>query len=441
MKRISLVLATAFALTTSVDRAASATESVLYAFTGGGGFAFGKGAASPFSDMIADSSGTLFGTTNFGGDGCGSNGPGCGTVFSLTPPAPGKTAWTFKRLTTFSDGVTGAYPLAGLVMDAQGALYGTTTGGDTGISSSGGGTVFKLTPPAPGKSSWTRTVIYRFKGGSDGATPEGRLLLDPNGDLYGTTLRGGTDNNGTVFKLSPPAPGAANWTETVLYRFAGGTDGRQPASALYRDARGALYGTTTLGGGPNDLGAVFMVQPPATAGGAWTETVLYRFLGGSDGAFPAFSGLVSDAEGALYGTTLLGGGTANAGTAFKLTPPAPPKSVWKESVLHRFRGGADGERPNSGVVFDTNGNLVGTTIMGGPSNLGTAFRLAPPVPGTAAWRLTSLHGFTGGTDGSDLRGSLLVGNDGSLYGQSYQGGAGCPAITANGCGTVYKITP
>jgi uncharacterized repeat protein (TIGR03803 family) len=202
-----------------------------------------------------------------------------------------------------------------------------SAGGGTGNN----GTVFKLTPPAKGQTAWTETVLYHFTGGSDGSLPYAGLIADNSGALYGETQQGGSgcpqvNGCGTVFKLTPSAKGQTAWTETVLYRFTGGSDGATPRAGLIADKQGVLYGTTTVGGGQSPClrrsavgcGTVFKLTPPAKGQTTWTETVLYRFKGAtSDGSVP-FGGLIADNSGALYSTTGVGG-TASLGTVFKLT--------------------------------------------------------------------------------------------------------------------------
>ena len=207
----------------------------------------------------------------------------------------------------FLGGSDGSYPYASLIADKEGALYGTTPGG---------GTAFRLTPPTKGQAAWTETVLYSFKGGSDGQGPQSGLTADNWGALYGTA-------GDTVFKLTPPSKG--HWTETVLHSFTG-SDGSNPSARLIADKEGALYGTTIEGGSSCQqnvccqqtfgCGTVFKLTPPDKGQTAWTETVLHSFLGGSDGKNPR-AGLIFDKEGALYGTTQ-GGGTADSGTVFKL---------------------------------------------------------------------------------------------------------------------------
>ena len=284
-------------------------------------------------------------------------------------------------LYSFLGGSDGSYPPAGLIADKEGALYGTTEVGGSGNN----GTVFKLTPPTKGQTAWKETVLYRFcsqPSCSDGSQPRfAGLIADKEGALY-TTEVGGI-GQGTVFKLTrarDQTTGKTTWTESVLYRFQGGSDGAYPGAGLIADREGALYGTTERGGGGSGSnGTVFKLTPArdqTTGKTTWTESVLYGFQGGSDGAIP-FAGLIADKEGALYGTTT-GGGSGNNGTVFKLTPARDQttgKTTWTESVLYRFRGGSDGFQPFAGLIADREGALYGTTTGGGSGNNGTVFKL------------------------------------------------------------------
>jgi uncharacterized repeat protein (TIGR03803 family) len=217
-------------------------------------------------------------------------------------------------------------------------------------------------------------VLHAFTGGSDGAYPEAGLIADSNGNLYGTTRAGGASGVGTVFELMRPATAGGAWTETVLHAFTGGSDGAHPEAGLIADSKGNLYGTTAGGGGSGfGSGTVFELMPPATAGGAWTETVRHAFTGGSDGLYP-IAGLIADSKGTLFGTTMLGG-SSNVGTIFLLTSPANAFEVWREAVLYAFTGGSNEGNPFARLIADSNGNLYGTTYHGGASNAGTVFEL------------------------------------------------------------------
>ena len=329
---LAIIAATLFVTSTW----AQTHEQVLHSFGNGMDGQF------PYAGLIFDTSGNLYGTTNFGGTYT------FGTVFELTPIAGG--GWTEKVLYSFGNGTDGAYPEAGLIFDAVGNLYGTTYGGGT----YGTGTVFELTPTGGG--SWTEKVLHNFNdNGTDGFYPYAGLIFDAAGNLYGTTSQGGTYGDGTVFELTPAAGGV--WTEKVLYSFnANGTDGTAPQAGLIFDAAGNLYGTTNQGG-TYLSGTVFELTP--AGGGVWTETVLHNFNdNGTDGAYP-YAGLIFDGAGNLYGTTD-GGGTYFGGTVFELTPAAG--GSWTEKVLHNFNpNSTDGYEPYAGLIFDAAGNLYGTT--------------------------------------------------------------------------------
>ena len=384
--------------------AAGSTERVLYRFKGGSdGYA-------PFAGLIADMAGNLYGTTADGGAGCQG---GCGTVFELSPASGGR--WTETVLYRFTGAGDGAVPESGLIFDAAGSLYGTTIHG----GSSGDGTVFELTAPARPEGAWTLNVLHNFIGQTDGKISMGTLIFDKAGNLYGPTLFGGRFGGGTVFQLAAPAAQGGAWTLNVLHSFKGVNDGIDPVGALIFDKKGALYGTT------ND-GTVFKEVPPALGHTAWTLRVLYRFnyvLGLSAG------GLIAGKKGVLYGATALGG-SANGGTVFQLTSPVTRGGTWTATTLYEFAGGSDGEFPLNGLVADKAGNLYGTTDYGGASGLGTVFKLTPTQHG--AWTKTTLHHFTGGSDGSSPGAGLIFGRQGVLYGTTVHGG---PSDN----GTVFKV--
>ena len=305
---------------------------------------------------------TFYGTTAGGG----SNNCffGCGTVFELTD----------RKLTTlwsFSGGSDGNFSEAGLIADENRTFYGTTFGGGSQNCSQGCGTVFAI-----GATPGSLSTIWSFSG-NDGGNPTGTLLAGEGGVLFGTTFGGGASGNGTVFKLTPPAPGQTAWTLTTLWSFSGGSDGANPTTAaLIADRTGALYGTTSTGGVASPAcvfgtcGVVFKLTPPARGQTAWSETVLYAFSGGSDGGFPT-AGLIADGKGSLYGTAILGGVNAptcfgGCGVVFKLTPPAAGQTSWTETVLWSFLGSnGDGDLPAAGLIADENGALYGTTQFGG----------------------------------------------------------------------------
>src|SRR6202041_2058467 len=322
-------------------------ETVLYSFTGADG-------ASPQAALIRDGEGNLYGTTAFGGLDSSYCQFYCGVVFKLDK------AGNETVLYSFTGGADGLSPFGGLVRDDEGNLFGTTTGG--GSASLPAGTVFKLEPPAQPGGTWTETVLHSFCSAAnctDGNTPYVGVIRDDKGNLYGTTVDGGGDlascggGCGVVFKLAPPAQAGGAWTETVLYSFTGGTDGGEPFASVIQDAAGNLYGTTSGGGDPAcslnyfpGCGVVFKLAPPAQAGGAWTETGLYSFTGGTDGGYPV-GGVIQDAADNLYGTTLFGGLDSSycsfdCGVVFKLD------TAGNETALYSFTGLADGNNPYSG---------------------------------------------------------------------------------------------
>jgi uncharacterized repeat protein (TIGR03803 family) len=245
----------------------------------------------------------------------------------------------------------------------------------------------------------TATLIYAFPGGSSGRNPEGHLIADQAGNLYGTTELGGINDNGTVFELSPPTFKGGKWTETVLYMFKGGIDGLAPNAGLAFDNFGNLYGTTFDGGNCHyDCGVIFQLSPPKVQGGAWTETVLHAFGGpdSPDGGGPT-SSVVFDQAGNLYGTAEFGGSATctnfpgPCGVVFQLSPPGSPGDPWTETVVHSFRGIPDGAFPFGPLNFDRLGNLYGTTTEGGtgPCTDGSSHDVVAPAEVTSQYRSKS----------------------------------------------------
>jgi len=276
----------------------------------------------------------------------------------------------------------GGQPYVGsLIFDNSGALYGTTNvGGLGGVANRG--VVFKLTPPGTTFDNWTEAVLHSFgdTGCADGSQPLAGVTFDASGALYGTTVGGGSlgcdINVGTVFKLTPPAtPGGGAWTESVLHRFTD-SEGVNPPAGVIFDNFGALYGTTQAGA--NGYGTLFMLTPPSTTGGVWTLSVLHSFT--QNEGYPSYGNLVFDESGALYGATIFGG-TFGYGTIFKLTPPSETGGIWTLTVLHSFTGN-DGAIPYDGLILDKSGALYGTTIEGGGYGFGTVFKLAVTFDGT-----------------------------------------------------------
>jgi uncharacterized repeat protein (TIGR03803 family) len=341
-----------------------------------------------------------------------------GTVVKLTRSSRG---WKETVIYRFLGGNDGTQPWGGVVLDGAGNLYGTTIGGGTG----GGGTVFQLTPHI-GKA-WTETVLHGFSGLSDGSTLYSGLVFDQAGNLYGTTFGGGGGNCvdtlgcGVVFELTPKSGGG--WTEKTIYAFQGGTDGAYMLGGVILDAKGNLYGTTELAG-VHGSGTVFQLTPHLD--GSWTESTLYSFSASGDGMSP-LAGLTFDHRGNLYGTTSLGGAN-NAGTVFELKRG---KRGWTEAVLHSFDSNSDGSMPYAGVTFDKAGNLYGATSTDGTQGAGAIFRLTRSGSG---WTETVLHSFSGGKDGGGPLGNLLFDAKGNLYGTTEHGGPGLE-------GVVFQFAP
>ena len=414
---------------------AASQETVLYTFQGG------NDGASPAGALIADSSGNLYGTTQYGGGGnCAFPGStGCGTVFELIPPSTGGSSWTEVVLYRFQGASDGAFPSPALLMDSAGNLYGATAaGGNTGAcftGATGCGTVFRLQRPATTGGAWTETVLYTFQGGADGFGP-GNLTADKNGDLYSVTPYGGSASCqcGTVFKLSRPAAKGDAWTKTVLHTFQGIPngqnfgDGAEPVLGVTLDSQGNLYGTTSWGGiytggeGGSSWGTVFFLAPPPQSGGSWNYLVLHRF---SAYLQNPVSGVVIDKRGEVYGTTYGDAYVLSPGTAFP---------------LYSF-GGSSGYLPYGGVILEA-GNLFGTTIGGGDqSGQGVVYELNRPAQAGSPWSETVLHEFTGSPDGEGPDAPLLL-KDGVLYGTTLRGGnQGCQYAGSVGCGTVFQIEP
>ena len=284
----------------------------------------------------------------------------------------------------------------------------------------------------------TEKVLYRFLGGKDGNTPIGGLVQDASGNLYGTTDNGGPSDYGTVFRLSPPKTSSGAWKETVLHSFMFRSDGNHPIGALILDEAGNLYGTTSSGGLLSQCfgcGTVFELVRPDTLGGAWREKILHSF-DGTDGVGP-FAGLLRGDDGRLYGTTP-GGGATGYGTVFELIPPDDDANgTWTEKVLYSFTGGVDGWFPTDPVVRGPDGALYGTTALGGVNGLGNVYRLARPDSEVGSWSLSVIYSFKGGRDGAGPGGGIVFDPQGRLYGGTSTGGN---PICYSGCGVVFQLT-
>lgn len=341
------------------------TERIIYSFQ-----AAGDGVA-PHGGVIADAAGNLYGAASQGGGSSNCAEGGCGTIFELSPSSNGQ--WSDKTLYSFVGGADGVDPMGGLAMDSAGNLYGTTYFGGDPLC--GCGTVFELSPTQEGH--WTKKVLHVFAGDlkEDGGAPEGRLIFDHSGNLYGTSsgiVEGTGSGPASVFELSPSANG---WTYTQVHLFPD-SEGSGIKGGVSIDADGDLYGTATLSG-PSGYGAVFQLSP--ANGGTWTESTLYAFAGGPDGIEPRT--LLLAADGNIYGATSNGGESGacgvvdnqavGCGTLFELTKN--PSTGWSEKVLYRFMGAADGIGPGD-LTEDSKGNLYGTAVLGNAENAGAVFR-------------------------------------------------------------------
>jgi uncharacterized repeat protein (TIGR03803 family) len=379
-------------LATVSQPAQSQTYSVLYNFTGKG-----SDGATPYGGPILDRSGNLYGTTYLGGK------YGSGSVYKLSRSGP---SWTYSSLYSFKGvtdaagpafgslaagadsglfgtteggrefgtafeicacpgreiivhrfgvGTDGAQPIGGVVFDAAGNFFGTTSLG----GAYGNGTVFEEKRSG---DSWSESVIYSFTGGNDGTSPPAGVTLDGRGNLYGTTSLGGVNGDGVVYELSPSGSG---WKEIVLYTFQGLSDGQNPVGGVVLDPAGNLYGTT-FDGGVNGGGTVYELSP---SGEGWTFTVLYSFSGGYGGPYNK----LTLAKGNIYGFTNAEGANG-LGSVFKL---APGNGGWTFTDLYDFIGGSDGGSPYGSVAIDRDGNVFGTATVGGSQNQGVVFEITP----------------------------------------------------------------
>src|SRR5579872_1977741 len=388
------VLVIAIFLGLALDASAvSVKETVLYNFNCGATLS-----CEPMGALARDAAGNLYGTTNDGGDSTCGNGGGCGTVFELSLNGTG--GWTETVLHAFGGGSDGAFPRAGLVLDAKGNLYGTTfQGGGSNACNLGCGTIFELTLTA---GMWTESILYAFTGQADGANPAAGLVFDRNGNLYGTAFGGGASTTcggggcGVVFQFRQVA---GRWEETVLYNFTN-PGPANPVNGVVLDYLGDLYGNGQ--GGVYGGGAVFRLIPSTNG---WTEQTIWSFGIGAYGCSP--NG-VSVYKNALFGTA--GCGAYGVGTVFELTPAI---GNWNMQVIHAFTGGNDGGEPLAGLTSGQN-YLYGTTAFGGYYQQGTVFALAPSG-NNGEWTETVVYNFTGVSDGLNPYNPLLL-TPGSLTG-------------------------
>lgn len=380
--------------------------------------------AYPYAGVTIDAAGNLYGTTS-------SSGPGeHGTVFKLKHSGSG---WVLNTLYSFAAGSDGDSPQGRVALARDGTLYGTTIqGGGSGCLSFGCGTVFHLTPtPTAPKSAlapWHETVTYSFSG-ANGFNPQGDLTFDQAGNIYGTTMQGGVTGGGECpygcGVIYELTPSGSGWTGTVLYAAQGEGAGTVPVDGVAFGQSGNLYGAFESNG-PFSWGLIYELSP---SGSGWTEQATYNFSGGSGGGVPE-AGLIFDpSSGNLYGTTRFGG-TGVCGTVFQLTPAS---GGWTLNTLYRFPGAPGGCGPQGKLIMDAAGNLYGTTYYGGNNNFGgqgTVFKLTPANGG---WTYTSLHNFNG-SDGAYPMSSLVSDANGNLYGTTTNGGT-------RDAGVVFEITP
>jgi uncharacterized repeat protein (TIGR03803 family) len=438
---------------------ADAQEAIIYSF--GGSTA---DAQIPSSALVADRAGNLYGATTQGGA------SQCGAVFELSPQANGSWAeaviYSFPKQGSLCSGIPGP----SLILDGQGNLYSTALGGAHGT-----GFVYELSPSSSG---WTLTHLYDFHPTytyRDGYNPYAGVTLDREGNLYGTTYLGGigqcysdeggagsratgtkppkgnvSSGCGIVFELSPSSTGA--WTEKILYNFRSGADGAGPWASLILDASGNLFGTTSGGGVGNSSCVGVYIQGCGTvfelirAHGGWKEHVLYSFTGTTDGGMPV-AGVMFDKAGNLYGTTP--GPFAEYGSVYELSPTS--SGTWTETTLSSFLDETYGYGAASSLIIDEAGNLYGTTQYGAgppgaaqvsatghsapppkPVGPGTIFEITPGESGT--WTMNWLHTFAGSPDGLNPSAGMVRGPDGALYGTTTYGGV-------FGFGAVYKFVP
>ncbi len=404
---------------TAVGSGAQADPSPSGLFTTLYKFKGGADGAGPQGELVADSKGVLYGTTVFGGT------FGKGTIFSLTHVS-GNT-WTHKVIYNFT-GSSGANPMSGVIIDdATGALYATaSSGGNSNSHCTGCGTVLKLTPNAS-KTSWTPNAIYKFNGGADGHEPRARLLREKStGILYGTTYSGGTSKNfGTVFRLTPTSAAQTSFTESIVYRFTGGSDGANPQGGLIFDSNaGVLLGMTSREG--NKLG-----QCSQDSRGCGTVFRLAKkspppftktnlyVFKSSNDGMEPIGQLVLTGN-TLYGATRLGGKNGQ-GSVFRMSASSAAHTTWTENLVYSFKAGTDGKGP-WGVTRNTNGKLLSLTESGGDAGgpvFGGTVAEVTPI-GSGGTEFVG-HRFTGGSDGSTPQGTLMLRN-GVFYGTAFEGG-------------------
>lgn len=381
-----------------------ATTEVIYSFAGEDDGEYTD------TDIAIDAGGNLYGTSVLGGE------FGGGTVWQLSPVGGG---WVHTVLYNFTGGADGGEPYKGVTLDGAGNLYGTAVTGGSGSCEGGCGVTYQLTKSG---DIWTQRVIHAFTGGADGSGPGARVAVDKRGNLYGMTPTGGANGLGVIYLLRPKSGGG--WSFRVIHTFTGGADGSSGSAGKMVFRGGRVFGAATAGGN-HSAGAIFQLTPTQT--GEWDFKTLYSFQGAPDGVFP-YGAVLFDSAGNIYGTTYYGG-TNGIGAVYKLSPTT--SGEWNETVLYSFQNGNDGNSSISNLVFDTAGNLYGTTSEGGLGS-GTVFKLTPGPNGT--WTESIPHSFQGPPDGAFPYAGMVGDGVGNFFGATVHGGD-------DGDGAIYKFTP
>jgi hypothetical protein len=426
-QRASTVLLTLATLAASFLSGATAQArnrayQVIYKFQGG------TDGWNPVGVPAVAKNGDLYGVTAGGGT------YNIGIFCRLTAPRARGGAWKKTTLYNFPSNEGGDLVIFG----PDGNLYGMA-----------GQSIFELKAPTSGDGAWKYVRLYMLNGNSDGSAIQG-ITFGAEGNLYGATELGGDlgcghGGCGTVFELKRLAQKGGKWRLSVLYTFDGsGNHGAEPFAGVTFDQEGNLYGTTNYGGAFG-YGVAYRLTPPVRKGRPWTETVLYSFDRGNNIGSSPEGPVTFDGSGNVYGTTAFGGdlncaGGFGCGVVYELSPPTEKGGDWTYGTLYAFTGGNDGANGGFGgsaLLFDSEGNLYGTTT-GGYTFAGTAFRLSPPANGGGAWTETTLHGFTGKNGDGGVPTGLTWGKWGDLYGVTFEGGTGCQRL---GCGTVFEVRP
>jgi uncharacterized repeat protein (TIGR03803 family) len=402
VKRFVAIFAVVLALALT---AGASTEKVVWDFKGG------SDGSGPWSNyFISDAKGNLYAATAAGGT------YGAGTVFMLSPTGKETILYEFKGQ---SNG-DGTGPHGHLTFDAKGNIYGTTQGGGT----NGTGTVYKLSPKTGG--GWTEKVIYTFSAtGADGTGPSAGMTIAADGTMYSTTPDGGAFGAGTVFSLKKTSTG---WKQTVIQNLNGSSNGGYPYEGLMMDAAGNLYGAAPTGGASGQ-GVIYRLSRTKKG---WADKVLHSFTNANgDGSGLYWIDLISDTSGNIYGATSFGG-TNGTGMVWELVYSETKKS-YSERILYEFgaSGSGDGNNPYGGLAMDSEGNLYGTTLYGGTSNIGTSYKLTKDGK---TWKETILHTFAGANDGAQSTGNPYIDAKGRVWGMTETGGT-------SDLGVVYRITP